>query len=115
VSAIGLDIVFPFGKMSTESDQCQTRSADRLIDGHRRDAMAYELEENPCPYVLTPDLVQHIYEGLRELGYSPYRAGRALRIIGVAYPNVRRVMETVERDRFARGLRHAAFASAPQS
>jgi hypothetical protein len=92
------------------ADGGQRVSSDRANTGER---MSYSLEENPCPYVLTPVLVEHIYRGLRELGYSPYRAGRTLRIIGVAYPNVRRVMETVERDRRARGLSYAAFVGEP--
>jgi hypothetical protein len=36
VSAIALDIVFPFGKMSTKPDQAQVRKLRCFVDAHHQ-------------------------------------------------------------------------------
>jgi len=51
---------------------------------------------DPRGHVLTTTLVEDIYRGLRNLGYSPFRAGRTLRIIGVSIREVRRVSDMIE-------------------
>jgi hypothetical protein len=64
VSAIGLDIVFPFGKMSTDSDQAQER-----FGGGKGDKRLYSPRGTPVAIVRT----------IFELAGRPFRSGRKRR------------------------------------